>query len=88
MEQINISSYSIYYKIQTVDCNEFADTFEFQAEPCCTKSENDLHLKCKFSVNIWRKNKAKWYFGKKVRSQKPPLWSWCINMVHRTVWLY
>ena len=43
MVQLNISSYSTYYKMQTVACNEFADAFEVQAEPYFNQGENDLH---------------------------------------------
>ena len=43
MERLNISSYSTYYKMQTVACNEFADAFEVQSEPYFNKGENDLH---------------------------------------------
>ena len=43
MVQLNISSYSTYYKLQTVACNEFADAFEVQAEPYFNQGENDLH---------------------------------------------
>lgn len=43
MAQLSISSYSTYYKMQTVACNAFADAFEVQAEPYFSNNENDLH---------------------------------------------
>ena len=43
MAQLNISSYSTFYKLQNVACNQFADAFEVQAEPYFYKGENDLH---------------------------------------------
>ena len=43
MTQLNVSSYSTYYKMQTVACNAFADAFEVQAEPYFSNNENDLH---------------------------------------------